>query len=304
MNDELIVMAKHLREGSCVKVKVICDYCGQEYETQYLKVIQNKKNAKKDACSHCNGLKASELSRNKRSKKKFNELEKICKINNYKLLSNIDDYVDVKMKIKFLCQKHGEQSMTIDNLLRGHKCIKCSYEKRRNDLKYSSEYVESIINDINENILLNPQDYKNVFTHNLKIKCKCGNTFITSLANYKKHNVNKCFSCSNKESNAELRIKKYLNKQHITFIQEKRFSDCRDLKPLPFDFYLPQHNLAIEFDGQHHFKQIRDKKQYYNTIKHDNIKNNYCELHSISLLRIPYWKGNDIEKIIANELKL
>ena len=43
---------------------------------------------------------------------------------------------------------------------------------------------------------------------------------------------------------------------NINYIREKRFKDCKNIKPLPFDFYLPEKNICIEYDGEHHFKSI------------------------------------------------
>lgn len=40
------------------------------------------------------------------------------------------------------------------------------------------------------------------------------------------------------ESKGERQIKEFLLNNSINFIQEKRFEDCRDKNPLPFDFYL------------------------------------------------------------------
>lgn len=43
---------------------------------------------------------------------------------------------------------------------------------------------------------------------------------------------------------------------------------------------------------------------YEMTKIHDEIKNKYCKLHNIDLLRIPYWEGHNIGKIISNKLNL
>ena len=40
------------------------------------------------------------------------------------------------------------------------------------------------------------------------------------------------------------------------------------------------------------------------TKMHDNIKNKYCHDNNIKLIRIPYWKMKEIEKILGNELGL
>lgn len=33
------------------------------------------------------------------------------------------------------------------------------------------------------------------------------------------------------------------------FIIQHKFKNCRDIRPLPFDFYLPKLNTCIEYDG-------------------------------------------------------
>lgn len=68
-------------------------------------------------------------------------------------------------------------------------------------------------------------------------------------------------------------------------------------------FYLPQLNLLIEYDGIQHFKcvdyfggEIGLKK----IKKNDLIKNNYCMVKNIKLLRIKYVNFNEIEEIFKN----
>ena len=74
---------------------------------------------------------------------------------------------------------------------------------------------------------------------------------------------------------------------------------------LPFDFYLPQYNLIIEYDGEQHFKPISvfgGEDAFWTTVTHDAIKNQYCEDNDIDLLRIPYWEFDNIEKLIKDKL--
>lgn len=297
------VSAKDLPQRSDAKVKVVCDYCGEEYESYYVVVMDGRKIINKDCCRNCTGKKTSDVSKRKRAIKAIENAQEVCKLNGYVLLTTADDYVDIKMDVYFICPKHGIQKMMLDNIIRGHKCIECSYEERGQKLRHDIQYVKEFIENINDNILLNPEDYKDAITRNLRIRCSCGNEFITSFANYSKHGVNSCYSCSCKESSGEERIRKFLECNNIDFIQEKRFVDCRDNKPLPFDFYLSQYNLIIEFDGQQHFKEV-GRGDFEMIRKHDEIKNQYCKLHNIGLLRIPYWEGSNIENIIADKLNL
>ena len=64
--------------------------------------------------------------------------------------------------------------------------------------------------------------------------------------------------------------------------------------------------MAIEYDGQQHYKPIEKfgvEKAFEKTKFRDVIKNNYCKDNNINLLRIPYWDYNNIEKILNDYLK-
>ena len=184
----------------------------------------------------------------------------------------------------------------VDNFLRGHRCFYCSYDTRFDNVRKSTEEIKNGIEDINNNIWLNPSDFKNVLTPNLQILCGiCGkNKFNVSYSNYIRNGINKCRSCSQKESVGERMIKDYLTDNQIRFESEKRFDDCKDNKKLPFDFYLIDYNALIEFDGEQHYWNVFGESQFLNTKRHDEIKNHYCHINNIPLLRIPYWYRDDI----------
>ena len=302
-NEIFDVYAKDLSPRSNARIQATCDYCGKNYETSFVVLKDGRKTIQKDCCPNCTGKKASEVSWRKRAKKYIDLAEKICNKYGYTLLTAIDEYTDVKMDIDFICSKHGKQTMMLDNLLRGHKCKACSYEERAINLRHDVQYVKECIENINGNKLLNPEDYKDTFTKNLNIQCSCGSIFTVSFKNFTDGGTNKCFSCSCKESVGEQRIREYLELNNIDFVQEKRFGDCRNIKPLPFDFYLPDYNMCIEFDGQQHYEDV-GYGNHKRTVEHDKIKNQYCKDNNINLLRIPYWDGNDIEKIISKQLNL
>ncbi len=242
------------------------------------------------------------MRRNFSATKYYTTAKDICDQKGYTLITPFSNDITGVTKIKFECPLHGEQTMQIYNLVNGHECIRCSYEKRGKKLKYSQEYIKSEIDKVNNNCLLNPEDYVDVFTRNLNIRCSCGNVFTTSFGNYIKKSINRCHICSCKESSGEKRIREFFDKNGIKYEREKRFPDCRDNKSLPFDFYIPEKNTIIEFDGQHHYKDIDGYNNYSITNKHDNIKNEYCKKNGITLIRIPYWSGNCINEILTKEL--
>lgn len=105
-------------------------------------------------------------------------------------------------------------------------------------------------------------------------------------------------------SAGELRIKDYLERKNIEYVFQKRYADCRDKNPLPFDFYLPEYNLIIEFDGYQHYYEVKKFGKLEVVQKHDAIKNKYCGDNGINIIRIPYWELEDnvVEWTLDNEI--
>ncbi len=58
---------------------------------------------------------------------------------------------------------------------------------------------------------------------------------------------NGCPLC--KLSKGETLVVEILNELEIRYEQQKTFEACRDEQVLPFDFYLPDKNICIEYDG-------------------------------------------------------
>ena len=97
----------------------------------------------------------------------------------------------------------------------------------------------------------------------------------------------------------------YLEINNINFTKEKRFSNCRHKRTLPFDFHLPDYNICIEFDGKQHFDSIKrcgGKKGLKIRQKRDKIKDKCCKDMGIILIRIPYTEFNNIEKILKDRI--
>jgi hypothetical protein len=66
-------------------------------------------------------------------------------------------------------------------------------------------------------------------------------------------------------------------------------------------FYLPQHNLLIEYQGEQHERPVDyfgGKEQFKKQKKYDELKKKYAENNNIDLLIIWYYDYNNIEKII------
>ena len=135
--------------------------------------------------------------------------------------------------------------------------------------------------------------------HNTKylVKCDCGKIYEIYANNLTSGNTTSC-GCI-RESHGETRIREILSQNNIIFENQKKFPDLKGDKnyPLKYDFYLPQYNCLIEYDGEQHFKPIEKwggkegfiKRKYY-----DTLKNNYAHNHNIYIIRIPYTHYNDL----------
>ena len=61
--------------------------------------------------------------------------------------------------------------------------------------------------------------------------------------------------------------------------------------------------MCIEYDGEQHFKPIEyfgGEAHFKIQQKHDKIKDDFCKENGISLLRIPYYKFDNIEEELNN----
>lgn len=141
-------------------------------------------------------------------------------------------------------------------------------------------------------------NYKNT---NLKVTiiCKKHGNFEQRPKRHK--NGDGCPSCN--ESKGESEIHRILEIKCINYIRQKTFKDCKNINLLKFDFYIPDYNTCIEYDGEQHFKinEYFGGEESFNKCKiNDHIKNNYCTKNNIKLIRIPYYDFNKIEIIINN----
>lgn len=147
---------------------------------------------------------------------------------------------------------------------------------------------------------LEPTDMR-YSTNNLivwKIKCrKCGKEYFAApnelVSERRSHGINPC-QCWRKHSIGVWQIIHILETNNIIYELEKTFSTCVSKKgnKLLFDFYLPEYNTLIEYDGQQHsqvsFGQSIQKLKLQQ--ENDEIKNNWCKANNITLIRISYKK--------------
>ena len=209
------------------------------------------------------------------------------------------EYINAKSKIKFICHKHGIFQSIPSKFLSGVGCFEC-FKEEYGYITSSESFIEKA-----KLIHGNKYDYSLVEYINkhekISIICKKHGVF-TMLTN---NHIQGCGCPNCNTSKGENKVKDFLDKRNINFIQQKRFKDCKNEIKLPFDFYLPKYNTCIEYDGRQHFEVIEywgGIVEFKKTKKRDNIKTEYCKNNNIRLIRISYLELKDITNILEENL--
>ena len=114
-------------------------------------------------------------------------------------------------------------------------------------------------------------------------------------------NVLRGDSSGSRISQGERYIRQSLDELKIGYIQQYTFNDL--VAPdtnihLRFDFYLPDYNCCIEYDGEQHFQYVegwhKSIEDFEQSKYRDFLKDEYCQINNIFLWRIPYTELNKI----------
>lgn len=228
----------------------------------------------KRRCAHCfHGNKKSP----EQFKKEFYEIAK----GEYELCS---EYVGSRSEIKVFhkaCQRY--YYTTPHSFLRGSKCALCY----GNLVKTTEEFNKEVLDKGKGRYILLSK-YKNN-KYNVKMKhLDCGNIYYVTPHDFL--SGNRCPHC--KESKGEKMVESILEDINVKYIYQKVFDSCgSDNQRMPFDFYIPDFNILIEYDGIQHYKPVKYFGGDYKLkcqMKRDQIKNKFAKDNNIKLVRIPY----------------
>ena len=258
-------------ENSKKKVKIICRYHGVFEQTP------NNHLSKNQDCPKCS--------------EKYFEIKTTDEVvSNFKNKHGDKyDYTKVnykgnKIKVEIVCKEHGSFYQTPNNHLKGQDCKKCK--------KMTTQDF------INKSIRIHKKKYNYQFVKYLntrmKVKIFCYSHGIFEQNPYSHLDGVGCPTCQ--ESKGERIIRNYLDKNGIKYNSQYVFKECIFKKKLKFDFFLPEKNTCIEYDGRQHFEPVKfygGIDNFEKQIKRDLIKNEYCIDNNIKLIRISY--KDDIE---------
>ena len=229
-------------------------------------------------------------------------IEKAKSIHGDKYNYNNVNYVNTSTLIDIICPTHGKFSQTPECHLRGQGCPKCGKEKVKKELSLTSiQFIEKA-----HKVHGDKYDYSKVIYINNKtpviITCPIHGDFEQRPDSHL--NNRGCSKCEH--SKGEMEIELYLKQNNINFIPQHKIPIDKSINSsgiAKIDFYLPNYNLFIEYNGEQHYVPI----DYFGgqiTFEHqqerDQYVRNYCKENNIKLLEIRY--DEDIEKILYENL--
>jgi len=214
---------------------------------------------------------------------------------------SIVKYKNTESPVNILCKNHGKFKQVVGDHLSGAGCPLCYGTPK----KSTKQFIEDA-----RKIFGNLYDYSKVkYTHNKEIVV----IICPKHGEFKKKPNNHlsgygCPTCS--ISLGESFIRMFLINNNISFKHQKTFGGCRNPKTgylLRFDFYLPEKNILIEYDGKQHFIQDgyvgkhKISMREFNDLKYkDQLKDTYALQNNIKLVRIKYTDIKNISQILEN----
>lgn len=278
VNEDIEVIGKYV--GAHIKIAHRCKIDGYEWMTTPANILSGK------GCPRCAG--------NERYGH-YGYIKKVFEINQN--IEVIGEYVNNNIPILHRCKIDGyEWKTSPSHILNGQGCPRCNGVER-----YTQEEYIKRVEKINPYV-----DVLGTYINaNTKILHRCkldGHEWLAM-----PHSILNGYGCPKCSitSRGEKEVASWLDKMCISYKPQKIFNNCKDKHVLPFDFYLPDYNVAIEYQGKQHYEPIeyfggQDGFEY--VIRHDRIKKDYCKKNNIPLIAIPYY--TDVYEELAKMFEL
>jgi len=269
------------------KIKVECPVHG--WSDQILKNLFKGHGCRKCSYSVISNKQKSEFS---------DVLKKFRQVHGDKYDYSKFEYTKNRNSSTIICSIHGDFYQSAWTHMKGSGCPKCSGNKRLT----KDEFILASNKKHTKGYIYDFSDYRNMHTK-LKIVCpKHGEFYQTPMSHVKGSG---CPDCN--QSQGERMVEKFLIENNIKYSSQKKFDDLKHKEHLYFDFFLPDHNCCIEFNGIQHYFEVEifgGKDTLIETQIRDKLKENYCLKNNINLIIIKQDKKHinisDVESQIQN----
>ena len=264
------------------KVCIVCPIHGEFWQTPHAHIHGQ-------GCPACGGTK-------KLTTKTF--ILRAREIHGWKYDYSKVEYIDSATKVCIICPDHGEFWQTPHDHLNGNGCPNCNKHVKSNNEKFI-ENAKLIHGD--------KYDYSRVKYVNSETKvcilCSDHGEFWQTPHNHL--NGQGCPYC--KTSKLENEINEFLLSKQIVFERQKTFDWLVNKGHLYLDYFLPDYHIAIECQGEQHFKPIEQfggLTGFTERQKLDFLKYRLCEENGIKILYYGTKEYSYFQKIYTDKLQL
>ena len=238
-----------------------------------------------EGCSKCHGRGKIDLA---------TFIEKATKKHGGKFDYSLVDLSSIDSQITIICPTHGRFSQKAKNHLRSG-CPACggSSPLTTNDFIEKSREVHYNLYDYSKTSYIRAN-------HNVEIHCPYHGPFHQRASHHLQGSG--CPIC--RQSRGEFIVEQVLKRLGVVFEQQKRFPDCRNVKELPFDFFVADRGV-IEFHGEQHYFQVdfgKGESNLDSVRMRDQIKKRYCREKGIPMLIVKFDEIAHVELIVKRYL--
>lgn len=250
----------------------------------------------KQGCPKCGKLKAAKT-------QSLTTEEFICKakmIHGTKYNYNKVNYIKNSQKVCIICPEHGEFWQIAHDHLQGKGCPMCGSITVGNSKRSSiKDFVEKARKVHGDRYDYSKTSYTGV--HNIvQIVCPKHGIFEQE-ANSHLHGIG-CPKC--KLSHGESIVQDIMEQYHIKYESQYKINIDNIINSSGYayiDFYLPDYNIFIEYNGIQHYIPIEyfgGQLRFEQQNKRDQCVRDYCQINNIKLIEISY-KLKDHNDIIS-----
>jgi len=269
------------------KMKMYCDEHGFFEQTPHSHISMNS------GCPKCGNIRTS--NKNQKGWNVVHDLFLVAHGNKYEYDQTSFEDVSEKMKIK--CKEHGWFTQKPYTHYGGSGCNKCAveevHEKQKIDFK---EFVKRSLSKHGNTFNYNKSSFTDIFTA-IEIECSKHGLFSQKPRDhYRGSGCPKCIS-----SRGETLVRLILEEHNILYEEQKKFENLMNKNKLRCDFYLPEYNTVIEYNGLQHYEPISvfgGVNGLMQTQKRDLIKYAYLEANKIELIIIRFDNNNPLDYLL------
>lgn len=294
--DRITVIGKYIDQKK--KIKCRCNIHNEIFDT-----YPNNLSKGNNGCKSC--ISDALSKRNLKSHEEFEEQVKLMNPH----IKLLEKYNGAKGSLKCYCTIHNKEfTKYFQRLITSHTgCDECYKEDIRERMGKSTERFKEELKVVHPELEVIGK-YVNRYTP-IEFYCHDHNYRFYDIPS---HVLNR-YNCCAKSSKfiKELEVGSILDELKIKYTPQKSFYECRDVNALPFDYYLNDYHILIEYQGEQHYKVVKfgtqdldeAKQKFEYTKKHDEIKKQYCKNNDIPLIEIPYWEYDNMKSFLIDKLK-